>query len=94
MSAGAAAAAAAAAAYIQAVRASGVLVRVEPNVFLTLVQKQTGPLVVQSSGGFFRTSYHYLTTYKGLAFYTKSPEPLNLPPGSEIVQAGALWVPG
>ncbi len=95
MSAGASAGAVAAVAAIaQAIKACGVLVRVEPAEFLRIVQRQQGPLVVHATGGFFSTNYQYLTSYKGLAFFTKSPEPLSLPPGSEIVQAGSIWVPG
>ena len=91
MSAGAAAAAAAVA---QAIKASGVLVRVEPTEFLRVLQRQQEPLVVHATGGFFSTYYQYLTSYKGLAFYTKSPSPLNLPSGCETIKAGGIWIPG
>ena len=69
MSAGAAAAAAIA----QAIKASGVVVQVEPGEFLGIVQRQQAPLVVHATGGFLKTNYKYLTSYKGLAFFTKSP---------------------
>jgi hypothetical protein len=96
MSAGAAggAAAASAAAIVQALRASGVIVHVEPDDFLGILQRQPGALVVHATGGFFRTHYQYLTSYKGLAFFTKAPAPLDLPSGTELVQAKAIWVPG
>jgi hypothetical protein len=97
MSAGGAAAgagAAAAAAIAQAIKASGVLVRVEPAEFLQILYRQKEPLVVHAVGGFFRTSYQYLTSYKGLAFYSKSREPLDLPSGCELVTAGSIWIPG
>lgn len=95
MSAGAAGAAAAgAAAVIAAIQASGVIVIVEPEEFLGVIQRQSGALVVHSAGGFFTTSYRYLTSYKGLAFYTKARDPLDLPPGTELVQARRIWVPG
>ena len=42
---------------------------------------------------FFGTSYQYLTSYKGLAFYTKSPAPLDLPSDTELVQAKSISVP-
>jgi hypothetical protein len=90
MSAGAAAAAAIA----QAVKALGVIVRVEPDDFLGILQRQQGALVVHATGGFFSTNYQYLTSYKGLAFFTKSAEPLNLPSGTELVQAKTIWIPG
>jgi hypothetical protein len=87
-------AAAAAAAVVQAIKASGAIVRVEPLEFLRLLQRQQGPLVVQATGGFFSTNYQYLTSYKGLAFFTKSPSPLSLLAGGEVIQAGRIWVPG
>jgi hypothetical protein len=90
----AAGAAAEAAAVAQAVKASGVLVRLEPQEFLRVLQRQQAPLVVHATGGFFRTHYKYLTGYKGLAFFTKSPAPLPLPQGSELVLARSIWVPG
>jgi hypothetical protein len=93
MSAGAGAAAAAAA-IAQAIKASGVIVQVAAEDFLLIVGRQQGPLVVHAVGGFFSTNYQYLTSYKGLAFFTKSPEPLALPSGCEVVQAKKIWIPG
>jgi len=92
MSAGAAAAAAAATR--QAIKASGVLVTVEPADFLALVQRQRDALVVHAQGGIIWTNYQYLMGYKGLAFFTKSPEPLLLPAGTEVVQAKSISIPG
>jgi hypothetical protein len=95
MSAGAAGGAAvAAAAVANAIRASGVIVRVDPIDFLSILQRQQGLLVVQATSGFFSTNYQYLTSYKGLAFYAASPLPLSLPPDTEVVQAKSIWVPG
>jgi len=81
MAAGAAAggAAAAAAAIAQAIRASGVLVRVEPREFEAIVGRTKAPLVVTATGGLFTTNYQYLTSYKGLAFFTYSEAPVPLP---------------
>jgi hypothetical protein len=88
------AAASAAAAIAQAVKASGVIVRVEPDDFLAILRRQPAALVVHATGGFFSTNYQYLTSYKGLAFFTKAPAPLDLPAGTELVQAQSIWVPG
>ena len=60
-----------AAAIAQAIKASGVLVRVEPMEFLKILNRQDEPLVVIATGGVFRTWWRYLTSYKGLAFFTK-----------------------
>ncbi len=88
------AAGAAAAAIAQAIKASGAIVRVEPNDFLELLYRNEQPLVVRATGGFFSSNYQYLTSYKGLAFFTKSATPIELPPDSEIVESKKIWIPG
>ena len=95
MSAGGAAGAsgAAAAAIAQATKASGVIVRVETPDFLQILGRQERPLVVHATGGFFKTNYQYLTSYKGLAFFSKSETPLNLPGDTELVRAKKIWIP-
>lgn len=95
MSAGASAAAAGAAAAIaQATKASGVIVRVNSDDFLQIVNRNSEPLVVEATGGFFRTVFMYLTSYRGLAFFAKSDIPLSLPVHCEVVQANKIWIPG
>jgi hypothetical protein len=95
MSAGASAgAAAAAAAAAQAIKASGTIVRVESEDFLRILRRQQEPLVVHATGGLFSTSYQYLSSYKGLAFFTRSQAPLSLPGGCEVVRAKKIWIPG
>jgi hypothetical protein len=90
---GAAAGAAVAAAIANAIKASGVLVTVTPEDFAAILRRIEQPLVVAAQGGFFSTHYKYLTSYKGLAFYTKSPTPLMLPVGTEIINAKGLSIP-
>jgi hypothetical protein len=92
--AGAAGGAAAAAVMAQAMRAMGAIVRVAPHDFRAILERQLAPLVVHAVGGWFGTNYQYLTSYKGLAFFAKSPEPLDLPPSAEVVLAKSIWVPG
>ena len=94
MSGAAAGAAAAAAAIAQAIKASGVLVRVDPDAFQRILVRVESPLVVHSTGGFLSTSYRYLMSYKGLAFFTKSPQPIQLPASAEVVVADRIWIPG
>ncbi len=91
---GGAAAAAAAAAIANAIKASGVLVTVEGNDFLTILTKTEKPLVVIASGGVMKKNYQYLTSYKGLAFFTKTSEPLMLPSKAEIITARQIHIPG
>ena len=85
--------AAAAAAMIQAVKASGVIVNVDPESFMTIVRRQEKPLVVHAKGGLFKPNDQYLTSYKGLAFFTKSPTELEMPFGVEFIAAKSIWVP-
>ncbi len=94
---GAAAGGAAAAAgeeIAQAIKASGAIVSVEPNEFMTILGRGDFPLVVCSQSKFLSTKYHYLTSYKGLIFYTKSSTPLMLRPSAELIHAKKIWIPG
>ncbi len=92
--AGAGAAAAAAAAIANAIRASGVLVALDPHEFERLLATVPEPLVVTAEGGFFSRHYRYLFGHRGLAFHTKSGTPLSLPRGTQTVPAKKIWIPG
>ena len=81
------------AAVTQAIRASGVLVQVTPEELLSLLDTHPEALVVCTSGGFFSTTYQYLTSYRGLAFYAKSSEELRLPAHCQVIQAQKMWIP-
>lgn len=81
------------AAIANAIKASGVVVRVEPGDFLTILKRSDAPLVVLGRGGMFKKHQQYLTTYKGLAFFTTSPSPIVLPPRAEIIQAKTISIP-
>ena len=87
-------AAAAAAAIAQAIKVSGVLVRVKPGEFSKILSRVKDPLVVTAEGGVFSTNYQYLVSYKGLAFFTKSSAPVALPAGCEVVTARSINIPG
>ncbi|MGH9943537.1 MAG: hypothetical protein ACRD9R_14425 [Pyrinomonadaceae bacterium] len=93
MAAGATVAAAAAAAIANAIKASGVVVRVEAADFQNVMRKVERPLVVCAEGGFFTTHYQYLVSYKGFVFVTKTASPILLPAGVETVMAKKLWLP-
>ena len=54
--AGATAGASAAAAIAQAIKASGVLVKVEPDAFSTIISKSESPLIVMAEGGVFKNT--------------------------------------
>jgi hypothetical protein len=88
------AAAAHAAAVAQAIKASGAIVSVEPEVFIKLISRVEKPLVVVATGGTFKKNFQYLTAYKGLFFFTKAPSALMLPGGTEVITAEKIWIPG
>jgi hypothetical protein len=82
-----------AAAIAQALKASGVVVRMEPREFQQLLYRIPEPLVVIAPPGTFRKKTQYLTSYKGIAFFTASPERIQMPGGAEVVSAKSIWVP-
>lgn len=88
------AAAAAAAAIAKAIKASGTIVKVEPGESERILARQPDLLVVAARGGFFSTKHRYLTSYKGLAFFSQSATPLSLPSSHEIAVAQKIWIPG
>lgn len=90
----AATASAAYAATVNALRASGTLVRLEPRAFEHLVRKAAEPLVVRAPAGFLGNSFSYMMPYKGLTFYTKSKIALDLPRTVELIEAASIWIPG
>lgn len=91
---GAAGAAAAAAAVANATKASGAIIKMEPEEFRKIVNRAGECLVVIAESKFFSTSYKYLTSYRGLFFYTKTSRPLTLPSTAETVRAKNIWIPG
>ncbi len=84
---------AAQAAIAQALRASGAIVHLEPEDFRSIVPRTKAPLVVVAQSGRFKTNYQYLTGYKGLVLFTKSPAPLPLPGDVELIKAKKIWIP-
>lgn len=90
---GGGAAAAAAAAIARAIKASGAIISVEPEDFLIILSRSSKSLVVTAHGGLFKANYQYLTSYKGLIFFTKAAAPLMLPGGVEVIAARKIWIP-
>lgn len=89
----AASGAAAAAAIAQAIKASGAIVRVEPDAFVRILGRQSDPLVIWARGGVFGARFRYLTSYKGFVFFAKSSSPLHIPSTAEVIAAKKIWIP-
>lgn len=92
--AGGGAAAAAAAAMMNAVKASGAIVRVEPRDFEDLVARMGEAFVLHSPAtGMFNRNHRYLTSYRGFVFFAQQTEPLFLGKGVEVLPVRKIWVP-
>ena len=94
MSTAATGAAGAAAAAANAIKASGAIVKVSPEDFAVILAKQENPLIVMAKGGFLEKKWNYLMPYRGLVFYTKSPNELPMPGRHELIWAKSIWIPG
>jgi hypothetical protein len=88
-----ASAAAAHAAQVDALKASGVVVRLEMAEWLKILARTDRPLVVVGVGGFLKKHNQYLTSYRGLAFFATSKDTIVLPPRCEIVKAKSISIP-
>ena len=84
---------AAQAAVVNAIKASGVVVRLEPAEWMTILKRTDAPLVVVAQGGMIKKHFRYLTSYRGLAFYTKSNDALVLPGRTEVISARSISIP-
>ena len=78
---------------MNAIKANGVVVRVEAHEFLAILKKEREPLVVSGMGGFIKKHHQYLTSYKGLAFFTTSAQELVLPRSVELIAAKKISIP-
>ena len=76
-----------------ALKAQGVVVEVTPEDFQKIINRSEHPLVVHAQTKIIRTKHKYLTTYKGLAFFTKSQEIIRLSGNIEWVEAKKLAIP-
>lgn len=81
------------AAIANAIKATGVVVRLEPSEWLSVLKRNENAIVVVAPGGMFRKGYKYLTSYRGLAFFTKSDQALVLPGRVEVITAKSISLP-
>ena len=88
-----AAAGAAAQAVLSASRACGIFVVVDADEFSRVLDRIEKPLVVVARRGRWNVKHDYLTSYRGLAFFTRSDAPVALPEAAELVEAKKIWIP-
>jgi hypothetical protein len=60
---------------------------------MKILDKNKDALVVTTKGGLIKANHQYLTSYKGLAFFTKSSTPLMLPGSAEVIISKQIWIP-
>jgi hypothetical protein len=87
--------AAAAMANANAIKATGGIVHLEPSVFMKLFTADSATLVVASEefGFLGNRRYKYVTSYKGLTFFTESKTSLSLPTEAEVLTAVKIKMP-
>jgi len=77
---------------VQALKAAGPIILLEPTNFENLLAQLENPLVVYAQARFLQP-HRYLTNYRGLFFTAKSRKPLALPADTELVTAKTIWLP-
>ncbi len=70
----------------------GPIVYMDSDEFLEILTMSERPLVVYSPKRLIGT-HKYLTSYKGITFYTKSRQWLELDESCEVVTCKTIWVP-
>jgi hypothetical protein len=81
------------AAMIQAIRASGAIVRVEARDFDRIVRSAGDALVIRARPSAFSRKYHYMTSYRGFIFYTRTREQLQFASSVEVIEAKTVYAP-
>ena len=83
----------AAAAIANAIKASGAIVRLKEEDFIKVISRAENSVIIISKGGFIKKDFDYLTSYKGLIFYARTKNEINLPGNAEIISAQRIWIP-
>ena len=78
---------------LEAIKAFGAIVHVEPSDFTSIASGIADPFVVAAEEGVFSTSYRYLISYRGFVFTTKSNTALPLPNGATTIRARKIRIP-
>lgn len=60
---------------------------------MTLIELNDEPIVVHATSGWFNIKPDYLTSFRGLVFYARAPQPMAVPSHAMVVEAQMVWVP-
>jgi hypothetical protein len=77
----------------QALKMNGAFIKLTPENFQNLLNRNEGLAVVTSSVTFFGTTFTYVTSYKGLIFFCKTKSQLSIAGRHETIQAESLSLP-
>ena len=78
---------------MNAIKACGIVITVGPLEFCRILSRTDNPLIVFSKGGLLSKHYKYLTSYRGLAFYCRTPTSLEIPADAELIAANMISIP-
>lgn len=71
----------------------GPFVVCEPIEFQNLLARCETPIIVCAEKGMLTKTFQYLTSYRGLVFYTESGFPIEMPTQAEVVSARQIVMP-
>ena len=86
-------AAAARQAAAQAIKASGAIVRLEPEEWQRISSMTSAPVIVSAPAGLGGKKVQYLMSFKGFVFHCVSSTPLPLPGDAVLIAARKIWIP-
>ena len=76
----------------EALKAMGPIIVLEPGDFLRILEKNPDGLVIHTPGGLMSKN-KYITSYKGLIFFTKTKDHLELPANIEMMVSKKMSIP-
>lgn len=77
---------------VDTLRATGMIVLVEPQEFVAVVAKMNKPMVILAEGALSMT-FRYVTVYKDMIFFSKSEAPVSFANEVELIRARKIWLP-
>lgn len=77
----------------QALKMNGAFIKLTPEDFQNLLNRNENLAVAVSKASFFKTTYTYVTSHKGLIFYCKHNEQLSIPSKHETINTSSISLP-
>jgi len=77
----------------QALKMNGAFIKLTPEDFQNLLNRNEGLAVVTTSTSFFGTTFTYVTSHKGLIFYCKTKSQLSVSNKHEKILVQSVSLP-